>query len=168
MVKEILQNGVIQPSCSPLASPILSVKKKDNTSRFYIDYRQLDDLTIKKFLIPLIDELLDELHGSQFFSKLDLRSEYHQVRIHDSDIEKKTFRTHYRYYEFRVMPSGLTNAPTTFQALMNHILEPLITRFVLVFFDDILVDSSTFELHLSHLRNMLETLGSNQLFVKQV
>jgi hypothetical protein len=123
-----------------------------------VDYKQLNELTIKnRFLIPLIDDFLDDLYGSQCFSKLNLRLGCHQVRMHTANIEKTTFRIHYGYYEFKMMPFGLTNSHATFQALMNNILEPFLRKFVLVFFDDILVYSFTFDLHVNHLRSVLET-----------
>jgi hypothetical protein len=166
-VQEMLANGVIQKSNNPFSSSIILVKKKDNTWRFCVDYRQLNAITIKgRFPVPVIDEFLDELAHASWFTKLDLRAGFHQIRLKPGEAYKTAFQTHFGQFEFTVMAFGLTGAPGTFQGAMNSTLAPCLRKFVLVFFDDILIYSATFEEHLIHIRSVFGLLAKDQWKIK--
>jgi hypothetical protein len=143
------------------------VKKKDGSWRCYVDYRHLNAITVKnKHPLPVVDELIDELHGVKLFSKLDFRSGYHQICISTKDTHKTTFKTHNGLYEFLVMPFGLTNAPATFQSVMNTLFASLLRKGVLIFMDDILIYFRTMEDHYALLTQVFEIIRQNQFFVK--
>ncbi|GMI94562.1 hypothetical protein HRI_003125500 [Hibiscus trionum] len=164
----MLKSSIIQTSKSPFVAPCLLVKKKDGTWRMCVDYRQLNDMAEKdKFPIPVIEDLLDELGKAKFFSKIDLRSGYWQIRIKREDVHKTIFTTHHGHFECKVMSFGLTNTPAIFQALMYEVFRPYLRKFVLVFFDDILVYCPDLETHLRHLREVLKVLKKHQLFAKK-
>ena len=164
-LQELLDKEYIRPSVSPWGALVLFVKKKDGTLTLCIDYIQLNKMNINnKYPLPRINDLFDQVGGAKIFSKLDLRSGYHQVRIRDEDTRKTTFQTRYGHYKFIVIPFGLTNTPSTFMCLMNSIFSQYLDKFVVVFIDDILVYSNMEEEHEEHLRNMLQMLRGHKLY----
>ena len=164
---DLLRHGFIRPSQSPYGSPVLFVKKKEGDLRMCVDYRALNKLTIKNtYPLPRIDELMDQLQGAKLFTKIDLRSGYHQIRIVDEDIPKTAFRTRYGLFEFLVLPFGLTNAPATFMTLMNDIFKDLLDSCVVIYLDDILIYSRDEEQHLKDLEQVLKRLHEHQLYAK--
>ena len=166
-LQELLRQGFIQPSVSPWGAPVLFVKKKDGTLRMCIDYRGLNQVTVKnKYPLPHIEELFDQLQGARVFSKLDLRQGYYQLRVGAKDVPKTAFNTRYGHFEFLVMPFGLTNAPAAFMDLMQRTFRPYLDQFVVIFIDDILVYSKSKEEHERHLKIVLQTLREYKLFAK--
>ncbi|CAA7019741.1 unnamed protein product [Microthlaspi erraticum] len=166
-IEDLLSKGFIRPSVSPWGAPVLFVKKKDGSFRLCIDYRGLNRVTVKnRYPLPRIDELLDQLRGATWFSKIDLASGYHQIPIDEADVRKTAFRTRYGHFEFVVMPFGLTNAPAAFMRLMNDVFREYLDVFVIIFIDDILVYSRSQEEHATHLRLVLEKLREQKLFAK--
>ncbi|GJZ69020.1 putative reverse transcriptase domain-containing protein [Tanacetum coccineum] len=162
-LQELSDKGFIRPSSSPWGAPVLFVKKKDGSFRMCIDYRELNKLTVKnRYPLPRIDDLFDQLQGSNVYSKIDLRSGYHQLRVREEDIPKTAFRTRYGHYEFQVMPFGLTNAPAVFMDLMNRVCKPYLDKFVIVFIDDILIYSRNKKKHKEHLKSILELLKKEE------
>lgn len=167
-VDALLKQGFIRESDSPFNAPVLFVKKKDGSMRMCLDYRALNDQTIKdRFPLPRIDDLLDQLGNAKVFSKLDLMSGYYQMRINDEDITKTAFSTPTNHYEWIVMPFGLTSAPATFQKLMNRVLKEFLDKFVLVYLDDILIYSESVEQHQKHIEAVLQKLKEHQLIAKR-
>ena len=166
-LQELLDKGFIRTSTSSWGAPVLFPKKKDETLRLCIDYRQLNRVAIKnRYPLPRIDELFNQLRGARAYSKIDLRTGYHQLRVRDTDIPKTTIRTRYGHFEFTVMPFGLTNAPAAFMDLMHRIFQPYLNQFVVVLVDDILIYSQSEWEHEYHLRIVLQLLRDHQLYAK--
>ncbi|GJV42285.1 putative reverse transcriptase domain-containing protein [Tanacetum coccineum] len=166
-LQELADRGFIQPSTLPWGAPVLFVKKKGGSFRMCINYRKLNKLTVKNhYPLPMIDDLLDQLQGLSVYSKINLRSGYHQLKVRDEDISKTAFRTRYRHYKFQVMPYGLTDAPVVFMDLMNRVCKPYLDKFVRVFINDILIYSRNKEEHADHLGIILELLRKEELYAK--
>lgn len=164
---KLIAHGHIRASRSPFGSPVLFVKKKDGTQRMCVDYRALNNITVKNaYPLPRVDELLDRLSGAKYFSKIDLQQGYHQVRVNPADVEKTAFRTRYGSYEFLVLPFGLTNAPSTFMHLMQDVLAPFLDKFAISFLDDILIYSHTLAEHNDHVNQVLSKLREHKLQAK--
>jgi hypothetical protein len=168
-LKELLDLGLIRPSVSPWGAPVIFIRKKDGSWRLCIDYRQLNKETIKnQYPLPRIDDLFDQMKGTTVFSKIDLRSGYHQLQIKEEDIPKTTFKMRFGHYEFTILPFGLTNTPGVFMSLMNGVFHEYLDKFVQVFIDDILIYSRTMEEHDEHLCLVLQCLTREQIIWETV
>ncbi|GJX23076.1 putative reverse transcriptase domain-containing protein [Tanacetum coccineum] len=166
-LQELSDKAFIRPNSSPWGAPVLFVKKKDGSFQMCIDYQELSKLTVKnRYPLPRIDDLFDQLQGSSVYSKIDLRSGYHQLRVREEDFPKTAFRTRYGHYEFQVMPFGLTNAPTIFIDFMNRVCKPYLDKFVIVFIDDIIIYSKNKKEHEEHLKEILGLLKKEELYAK--
>ncbi|GKC57841.1 putative reverse transcriptase domain-containing protein, partial [Tanacetum coccineum] len=166
-LQELADKGFVRPSSLPWGAPVLFVKKKDGSFRMCIDYQELNKLAVKnRYPLPRIDDLFDQLQGSSIYSKIDLRSGYHQLRFREEDIPKTAFRTRYGHYEFQVTPFGLTNASTVFMDFMNRVCKPYLDKFVIIFINDILIYSKSEEEHEEHLKLILELLKKEELYAK--
>nr|GEW36930.1 putative reverse transcriptase domain-containing protein [Tanacetum cinerariifolium] len=166
-LQELSDKGFIRPSSSPWGALVLFVKKTDGSFRMCIDYQELNKLTVKnRYPLPRIDDLFNQLQESSIYSKIDLRSGYHQLRVREQNIPKTAFRTRYCHYEFQVMPFGLTNAPTVFMDLMNRVCKPYLDKFIIAFIDDILIYSKDEKEHEEHLKAILELLKEEKLHAK--
>nr|GEU72032.1 putative reverse transcriptase domain-containing protein [Tanacetum cinerariifolium] len=163
-LQDLSEKGFIRPSSSTWGAPVLFVKKKDGSFRMCIDYRELNKRIVKNhYPLPRIDDLFNQLQGSSFYSKIDLRSGYHQLRVREQDVPKTAFKTRYGHYEFQATPFGLTNTPAVFIDLMNRVCKPYLYKFVIVFIDDILIYSKNEEEHKEHLKAILELLKKEKL-----
>nr|GFC09992.1 putative reverse transcriptase domain-containing protein [Tanacetum cinerariifolium] len=166
-LKELSDKGFIRHSSSPWGALVLFVKKRNGSFRMCIDYQELNKLTVKnRYPLPRIDDLFDQHQGTSVYSKIDMRSGYHQLRAQEEDLPKTAFRTHYGHYEFQVMPFGLTNAPTVFMDIVNRVCKPYLDKFVIDFIDDILIYSKDEKEHEEHLKAILELLKKEKLYAK--
>ena len=166
-LKDLTEAGLIEPSTSPYGSPVLFVPKKDGGLRMCIDYRALNKLTLSNgYPLPRIDDLLDQLQGSTIFTTMDLMSGYNQIRISEEDVPKTAFTTPFGHFQFKVLCFGLTNAPATFQSVMNRLFQPMLSKFVVIYIDDFIIYSKSRLEHFAHLRAVMEVLRRNQLYCK--